>query len=91
MDSVGGKESCRSGDCTASSGFGGLGFEGMMGSDESDGASGSPPGDGNRGTISGDRAGDTDGEGASGSNAGAAEMVETLKAGSKGKASDDKG
>lgn len=49
-----------------------------MGSEESVGASSEPPGDGNSGVMSGDKAGGSGGEdeGGKGSNAGAAEMVE---------------
>ncbi|KAL8234286.1 hypothetical protein R6Q59_020386 [Mikania micrantha] len=71
-----------------SSGLGGLGLDGMVGSDDSVGESSPPPGEGNRGVMSGDRAGegedngdddddddgdDDDDDG--GSDAGAAEIV----------------
>ncbi|KAL8214913.1 hypothetical protein R6Q57_004362 [Mikania cordata] len=64
-----------------SSGLGGLGLDGMVGSDDSVGESSSPPGEGNRGVMSGDRAGegedngDDDDGGGGGSDAGAAEIV----------------
>lgn len=50
------------------SGLGGLGLEGMVGTEESLGARSGPPGVGNRGVISGDNAGgkeEEEGEGAS--------------------------
>ncbi|KAK1426712.1 hypothetical protein QVD17_15391 [Tagetes erecta] len=63
-----------------SSGLGGLGLEGMMGSDDSVGASSPPLGVGNKGVISGDKAGEGEDNGDDdddivGSNAGAAEIV----------------
>jgi hypothetical protein len=58
------------------SGFGGLWLEGIVGSDDSDGGSASPLGDGNSGLMSGDRAGEY--TGAPGKTAGAAEIVETF-------------
>lgn len=58
------------------SGFGGLRLAGMVGSDDSEGGSATPPGEGNKGVMSGDRAGED--TGTLGNNAGAAEMVETL-------------
>lgn len=61
----------------ASSGFGGLGLEGMVGSEDSDGESGSFPGVGKRGVMSGERAGGNGNvRGPPGKTAGAAEMVE---------------
>lgn len=57
------------------SGFGGLRLEGIVGIEESLGESSEPPGEGNRGVMSGDNAGD-DAKGESGNNAGAAEIVE---------------
>lgn len=59
---------------TIASGFGGLRLEGIVGSEESLGASSEPPGEGNRGVISGDSGGED--IGGFGSNAGAAEIVE---------------
>lgn len=59
------------------SGFGGLRLEGIVGSEESLGASSEPPGEGNRGVISGESAGNGgEDNGGFGSNAGAAEIVE---------------
>lgn len=64
-----------------SSGFGGLGLEGMVGKDDSLGESSPPLGEGNKGVMSGDKAGegdenDDDDEGdGDGSNVGAAEIV----------------
>ncbi|KAF1878334.1 hypothetical protein Lal_00047001 [Lupinus albus] len=52
--------------------LGGLGLEGMVGNEDSDGEKAAPPGVGKRGSISGDSA-----RGASDNIAGAAEMVET--------------
>lgn len=46
-----------------------------MGKEDSLGESSEPPGEGNRGVMSGDKAGG-EAEGASGNNAGAAEIVE---------------
>ncbi|XP_057963520.1 uncharacterized protein LOC131154784 [Malania oleifera] len=71
----------------APSGFGGLRLEGMVGSEDSAGEGTSPPaaGEGNRGVMSGERAGGDD-RGASGSNAGAAEMVEVCNLSPNGKA-----
>lgn len=60
---------------TVSSGFGGLGLDGMVGRDDSAGESGTPPGEGNKGEISGDKVGEED-RGAPGSNAGAADILE---------------
>ncbi|KAK9281848.1 hypothetical protein L1049_004754 [Liquidambar formosana] len=62
-----------------SSGFGGLGLEGMVGTEDSVGESGLPPGVGNSGVMSGDKAG---GEyrGGYGNNAGDAEIVDVGKA-----------
>lgn len=57
------------------SGFGGLGLEGIVGNEDSLGESSAPPGEGNRGLMSGDKAGG-EAKGAPGSNAGAAEIVE---------------
>ncbi|KAH0663634.1 hypothetical protein KY290_029571 [Solanum tuberosum] len=57
---------------TIASGFGGLRVEGIVGSEESLGASSEPPGEGNRGVISGESEGEED----IGGNAGAAEIVE---------------
>lgn len=59
------------------SGFGGLGLEGMVGKEESVGESWEPEGEGKRGVISGDKAG----EGESGNNEGAAEIVEVGRIG----------
>lgn len=58
-----------------SSGLGGLGLEGMVGSEDSVGESSPLPGEGKRGVISGDEAGGEESGGAVGSNAGAAEIV----------------
>ncbi|XAR53255.1 hypothetical protein NMG60_11021728 [Bertholletia excelsa] len=59
---------------TVSSGFGGLGFEGMVGMEDPVGETISPPGEGKRGAMSGDTS--ENGEsGGSGSNAGAAEIA----------------
>ncbi|XP_041022550.1 uncharacterized protein LOC121263623 [Juglans microcarpa x Juglans regia] len=74
-DSDGGKAASCAG-ATVESGFGGLRLAGMVGSDDSDGGSATPPGEGNKGLMSGERAGED--TGALGNNAGAAEMVETL-------------
>ncbi|KAF3663410.1 hypothetical protein FXO38_10651 [Capsicum annuum] len=62
---------------TIASGFGGLRLEGIVGIEESLGASSEPPGEGNRGVISGESA-ESGGEdvGGFGSNAGAAEILE---------------
>ncbi|KAF3629977.1 RNA pseudouridine synthase 3, mitochondrial [Capsicum annuum] len=62
---------------TIASGFGGLRLEGIVGIVESLGASSEPPGEGNRGVISGESA-ESGGEdvGGFGSNAGAAEILE---------------
>lgn len=57
------------------SGFGGLGFEGMVGSDESVGEGAIPRGVGNKGSIYGAAPGGWAG-GALGKNAGAADIVE---------------
>ncbi|KAI3829606.1 hypothetical protein L1987_03732 [Smallanthus sonchifolius] len=62
-----------------SSGLGGLGLEGMVGRDDSLGESSPPLGEGNRGVMSGDKAGEGedsggDGDDDDGSNAGAAEI-----------------
>jgi hypothetical protein len=51
-------------------------LEGMVGSDDSEGGSVTPPGEGNRGVMSGDRAGEN--RGTPGKTAGAAEIVETF-------------
>lgn len=62
-----------------SSGFGGPGLEGIVGSEDSvgEGAMVLPPGVGNNGVMSGDKLGaDVDGKGALGKNAGAADIVE---------------
>ncbi|KAF2298577.1 hypothetical protein GH714_024177 [Hevea brasiliensis] len=59
------------------SGFGGLGLEGMVGSDDSAGEGTPAPVVGNTGSISGDKLGGED-KGASGNNAGAADMVTEL-------------
>ncbi|KAK4441735.1 protein NETWORKED 3A [Sesamum alatum] len=65
------------GAATTSSGLGGLGLEGITGTDDSVGESSEPAGEGKRGVISGESAGGGDeGEIGSGSNAGAAEIVE---------------
>lgn len=61
------------------SGLGGLGLEGISGTEESLGERSEPPGEGNRGVMSGDNAGGGAADGAnaeSGSSAGAAEMDE---------------
>lgn len=60
---------------STSSGFGGLGFEGMVGIDDSVGEGAPTPGVGNNGSISGDKVGGEN-EGASFKNAGAADIVE---------------
>ncbi|GLU03424.1 hypothetical protein SLE2022_206260 [Rubroshorea leprosula] len=61
---------------STASGFGGLGLAGMVGRDDSAGEGDmSPPGVGNNGVISGDSAG-AEARGASGNNAGAADMLE---------------
>lgn len=57
------------------SGFGGLGLEGIVGNEESDGEKAAPPGDGKSGSISGDIAGEKRGD--SGNVVGAAEIAET--------------
>lgn len=57
------------------SGLGGLGLEGIVGSEDSDGEKASFPGVGNSGSISGESVGDKRGE--PGKVVGAAEMVET--------------
>lgn len=66
------------------SGFGGLGLEGIVGNEESLGESTEPPGEGNRGVMSGDNAGG-EANGESGNNAGAAEIVEVWNCGSSAK------
>ncbi|XP_022041008.1 uncharacterized protein LOC110943573 [Helianthus annuus] len=66
-----------------SSGLGGLGLEGMVGSEDSVGESSPPLGEGNKGVMSGDKAGEgedkggdeDEDEGDDGSNAGAAEIA----------------
>lgn len=61
------------------SGFGGLGLEGMVGREDSDGESGSFLGVGKRGVMSGDKVGDkawSEDTGEPGKTAGAAEIVE---------------
>ncbi|CAI8603821.1 unnamed protein product [Vicia faba] len=58
------------------SGFGGLGVEGMVGNEESDGEKAAPPGEGNSGSISGESVGEK--RGVSGNIiVGAAEIAET--------------
>ncbi|GMN38132.1 hypothetical protein TIFTF001_007369 [Ficus carica] len=61
---------------TTASGLGGLGMEGMVGREDSAGERGSFLGEGNRGVMSGERAGDSEESGGPGKTAGAAEMVE---------------
>ena len=56
------------------SGFGGLGLEGMVGSEDSAGESGTPAGEGNRGEMSGEREGEGEERGELGRYAGEAEM-----------------
>ena len=72
---------------TVTSGFGGLWLEGIVGTDDSDGGTASPPGEGNSGEMSGDRAGEY--TGAPGKTAGAAEIVETLIFNSDAKANEE--
>lgn len=63
------------------SGFGGLGLDGIVGSDDWVGERGTRRGEGNNGVISGDRVGEDDDRGLSGApgnNAGAADMVENF-------------
>ncbi|KAL6968420.1 hypothetical protein U1Q18_034223 [Sarracenia purpurea var. burkii] len=62
---------------TVSSGFGGLGLEGMVGNDESDGAA--LPGVGRSGVMSGGKAGGREERRGFGRNDGAAEIVEVGK------------
>lgn len=57
------------------SGFGGLGLEGIVGNEESDGEKAARPGEGNNGSISGDSVGEK--IGASGNIVGEAEIAET--------------
>ncbi|KAK3004152.1 hypothetical protein RJ639_019048 [Escallonia herrerae] len=64
-----------------SSGFGGLGLEGMMGSEDSDGESPEPLGEGKRGVMSGERVGTGEDKGAFGKIAGAAEISDIGNAG----------
>lgn len=60
------------------SGFGGLRLEGIVGRDDSVGEGAMPLGVGNKGVMSGDKAGaEATGLGALGKNAGAADIVET--------------
>ncbi|KAJ0052821.1 hypothetical protein Pint_01064 [Pistacia integerrima] len=60
------------------SGFGGLGLEGIVGRDDSVGEGAIPLGVGNKGVMSGDKVGvEAMGIGALGKNAGAADIVET--------------
>jgi hypothetical protein len=68
------------------SGFG-VWLEGMIGSDDSEGGSVTPPGEGNRGVMSGDRAGEN--RGALGKTAGAAEIVETFLVAADASADED--
>lgn len=72
---------------TVTSGFGGLWLEGIVGTDDSDGGTALPPGEGNSGEMSGDRAGEY--TGAPGKTAGAAEIVETLIFNSDAKANEE--
>ncbi|KAG6748513.1 hypothetical protein POTOM_048439 [Populus tomentosa] len=60
---------------TMSLGFGGLGLEGMVGRDDSVGEGAPAPGVGSKGSTSGDKVGGED-KGATGKNAGAADIVE---------------
>ncbi|CAL5413215.1 unnamed protein product [Camellia sinensis] len=60
---------------SVSSGFGGLGLEGMVGMEDPVGEGNSPPGEGRRGEISGDNSVNGDESGGLGNNAGAAEIV----------------
>lgn len=64
----------------ASSGFGGLRFDGIVGS-RSPGEGAMPLGDGSRGVMSGASSGGKTDVGAAGSNIGAAEMVDTFSGG----------
>lgn len=57
-----------------SSGFGGLGLDGIIGSMDASGAAASLPGDGSSGVMSGDSAGEGE-RGEDGRSDGAAEMV----------------
>nr|DAD37925.1 TPA_asm: hypothetical protein HUJ06_008566 [Nelumbo nucifera] len=61
---------------TISSGFGGLGLEGMVGRDDTVGEVFAPPGVGNNGSMSGDNAGEGAESGGFGKKAGAADMAE---------------
>lgn len=61
----------------------------MMGSDDSDGGSATPPGEGNKGVMSGDRDGEATGALAPGKRAGAAEIVETFLCRSDAKANEE--
>ncbi|XP_052170424.1 uncharacterized protein LOC127786802 [Diospyros lotus] len=61
-----------------SSGLGGLGLEGIVGREDWDGTGAAPPGVGNRGVMSGERAGG-EAMGGPGRTAGEAEMVEIGK------------
>lgn len=69
------------------SGFGGLGLEGIMGSEESaEGVAAPPLGEGRRGVMSGENAGDGEcGSGASGRVAGAVGVVTGDESGASGR------
>lgn len=70
----------------SSSGFGGLGLEGIMGSEDSVGVAASPLGEGSRGEMSGDNAGDGEWDsGLPGGVDGAAGIVTGDKSGDDGK------
>ncbi|PKI70524.1 uncharacterized protein LOC116188320 [Punica granatum] len=71
---------------TSLSGFGGLGLDGIMGSEDSEGVGASPLGEGRRGEMSGDNVGNGEsGSGAAGRVAGAAGVVTGDESGASGR------
>ncbi|MED6132149.1 hypothetical protein PIB30_016571 [Stylosanthes scabra] len=78
IDSSGGKAITDPPGLAMESGFGGLGLEGIVGNEDSEGVKAALPGVGNKGSISGESVGDTIGEDSTlGNTVGAAEIVET--------------
>ncbi|MED6220311.1 hypothetical protein PIB30_043669 [Stylosanthes scabra] len=80
IDSEGGKAMTDPPGLAMESGFGGLGLEGIVGNEDSEGVKAALPGVGNKGSISGESVGDTIGEeedSTLGNTVGAAEIVET--------------
>ncbi|XP_020991627.1 uncharacterized protein LOC110278063 [Arachis duranensis] len=85
IDSEGGKAITDPPGLVMESGFGGLGLEGIVGNEDSEGVKAALPGVGNKGSISGESVGDTigeeeeeeEGESTLGNTVGAAEIVET--------------